>query len=327
MQNQNRKIGILLVNLGTPSAPTPSAVRRYLAEFLWDPRVVSLPRALWWPILHGIVLRIRPKRSAKLYQKIWTSAGSPLLQYSQQLATSLQKQLTESSIVTLGMRYGQPSIEQALQTLRQHQIQRLLVLPLYPQFSATTTGSTFDKITQTLKAWNYLPEMRFIPHYFQEPEYISAIANSVQQHWQQNGKNDHLVLSFHGLPQHSIATGDPYRQHCESTAEQLTQQLGLTEENWSLAFQSRFGYAKWLEPACDITLKNLPLMGKKNISVICPGFAVDCLETLEEIALQNRATFLAAGGEKMHYIPALNDSQNHTTALTAIIHKHTQGWI
>lgn len=316
------KTGILVTNLGTPSAPTPKALRRYLAEFLWDPRVVAIPRLCWWLILHGIMLRVRPKKSAKLYQKIWTEQGSPLLLNSERLAAALQHALGDDHSIALGMRYGEPSIAQALEQLRQQKIERLLILPLYPQYSTTTTASTFDAIAKTLKTWRQIPALQLIQQYHSEPAYIAALAASIENHWLQRGKDSHLLFSFHGLPQRLVTAGDPYLKHCRATVHCLTQKLGLAEKDWTLVFQSRFGATKWLSPYCDATLRNLPSLGKKHVSVICPGFAVDCLETLEEINQQNRQIFLEAGGESFHYIPALNDSFDHVSLLVGLIEKN-----
>lgn len=304
--------GILLTNLGTPSAPTAKAVRKYLAEFLWDPRVVEIPRPLWWLILHGVVLRIRPKKSAKLYQQIWTATGSPLLVNSQRLADKLQKQLGDKFKVALGMRYGEPSIASALEQLRQHKVDRVVVLPLYPQYSAATTASTFDAIAAVLKKWRYVPELNFMQQYFDHPDYIAAIADSIRQQYK---SDSHLLFSFHGLPKRCTDLGDPYQQQCQTTAQLVAAQLQLSSDKYSVVFQSRFGAAEWIKPYCDETLRNLPKQGIKNVTVVCPGFAVDCLETLEEIAQQNREIFLQAGGENFHYIPALNDSAAHVVML------------
>lgn len=319
------KTGILLTNLGTPAAPTTKAVRKYLAEFLWDPRVVEIPRPVWWLILHGIVLRVRPKKSAKLYQAIWMEEGSPLLIYSQRLAENLQIKLNashglsdrdETHTVRLGMRYGQPSIENALNELRDHKVDRVIVLPLYPQYSAATTASTFDAIAKTLKKWRYIPQIKFIQQYFNHPEYITAVANSIAE---QKRSNSHLVFSFHGLPKRCVDLGDPYQQQSHATAELIAAKLRLSKKDYSVVFQSRFGAAEWLKPYCDETLRSMPKQGIKDVTLVCPGFAVDCLETLEEIAQQNRETFLEAGGEKFSYIPALNDAQQHTELLVSLI--------
>lgn len=320
------KTGILLTNLGTPDAPTPAAVRRYLAEFLWDRRVVEIPRPLWWFILHGIVLRTRPHQSAKLYQKIWTAEGSPLLVNSLRLTQALKEKFencgNNSLVFALGMRYGNPSIANALTELRQQEIDRLLILPLYPQYSATTTASTFDAVNKTLQSWRYIPEIKMIAQYHADSEYIAAIAQSIQHQQTQANTANHLLFSFHGLPQRFVDAGDPYQQQCYITAQCVAEKLQLTKEHWSIAFQSRFGKAKWLQPYCDSMLRTLAAQGKKNLTVICPGFAVDCLETLEEIAIQNRNIFLQAGGESFHYIPALNNSTHQITMLMRLILKH-----
>jgi len=315
-----KPIGILITNLGTPDAPTTSALRRYLNEFLGDPRVVEIPRPLWWLILHGIVLRIRPKRSAALYQKIWTAEGSPLLLNSQNLVKALQQLLpAEDFKVVLGMRYGQPSIKEALSVLRQSGCERIIILPLFPQYSAATTASTFDAIADALKTWRVIPELKMITHYFANAFYISALVESIKQHWQLHGEQDLLLFSFHGLPQRCIDLGDPYQQQCLTTAQLVAEHLQLPQAKWSVVFQSRFGYAQWLKPYCADTLQTLPGKGIKSVSVICPGFAVDCLETLEEINQLNRELFLKAGGEKFFYIPALNDSVVQVDLLAEII--------
>lgn len=313
-------IGVLLANLGTPNAPTPSAVRHYLAEFLSDPRVVEIPKWLWQPILHAVVLRTRPQKSAKLYQKIWLSEGSPLLIYSQRLAKKLQQYLQQNNnqqiIVELGMRYGEPSMASALTKLKEQKTDSLIVLPLYPQYAAATTASTFDVLTQTLKTQRYLPELHFIRQYYDNADYISAIANSIRQ---QKFPNDFLLFSFHGLPKRSIAQGDPYHKQCLTTAKLIADKLQLGVEQWTTVFQSRFGRTEWLQPYCDQTLRELPRQGKRNVTVVCPGFPVDCLETLEEIALQNRDIFLQAGGESFNYIPALNDADEQVKMLAELI--------
>lgn len=308
------KTGILLTNLGTPAAPTAKAVRKYLAEFLWDPYVVQIPRPLWWLILHGIVLRIRPKKSAQLYQEIWLPEGSPLMVYSQRLAKKLEE---KSDIkVALGMRYGEPSLEQALNELRNHKVDRIVVLPLYPQYSTTTTASTFVRIGKILKKWREVPQLNFVKQYFDHYEYIAAIAETIRA---QKERDSHLVFSFHGLPKSCVEKGDPYQQQCEMTANLIAANLQLTKEDYSTVFQSRFGAAEWIKPYCDETLRNLPAQGIKNVTVVCPGFPVDCLETLEEIAQQNREIFLQAGGEKFTYIPALNASDPHVELLLSLV--------
>lgn len=322
--------GILLTNLGTPDAPTSAAVRRYLAEFLSDPRVVELAKPLWWLILHGIILRTRPRRSAEAYSKVWTDEGSPLLQISKKQAKLVSQDMQERTSgpihVELGMRYGNPSIRSALEKLRQANAQRLLVLPLYPQYSATTTASTFDAIAEELKSWRCLPELRMINHYHDHPGYISALVESIRDHWADYGKPEKLLFSFHGLPKQYKLAGDPYDSECQITARLVAEQLGLEEDFWFVSFQSRLGLQEWLKPYTDKQLKEWGKSGLKNVQLICPGFSADCLETLEEIKLQNRDFFLDAGGKEFSYIPALNDQSAHISAISDIIMQHCQGW-
>lgn len=324
-----QRVGVLLVNLGTPDAPTPGAVRRYLAEFLSDPRVIEYPRWLWRPVLHGVILRIRPRRSAHAYSQIWTTEGSPLMVYTQALAAKLRRQLAaelgEEIPLAVGMTYGQPSIDSALQELHRANVRRLVVLPLYPQYSASTTGSAFDRVTRSLQRWRWLPELRFITQYHDQPAYIAALAASVERHWQNHDRN-HLLLSFHGLPKRYLMSGDPYHCQCLKTARLLAAALQLSEDQWSVGFQSRVGREEWLRPYTDETLLRFAKDGPKRVTVACPGFAVDCLETLEEIALRNRADFLAAGGERMDYVPALNADDAHVAALSGLLARHAQDW-
>lgn len=321
---------VLLVNVGTPEAPTPRAVRRYLAEFLNDPRIIEMPRWLWWLILHGVILRVRPARSARAYTKIWTPQGSPLLVHSQALSQQLSSSLTEVCPgplrVYLAMRYGQPSISQALNQLRQENVQRLLVLPLYPQYCAATTASTFDAVTDTLKSWRWVPEVRFINGYHDVPGYISALAQSIECHWNTYGCGEHLLLSFHGIPERYFRAGDPYFCFCQKTARLLAEHLSLTPEQYSVSFQSRVGMEDWLRPYTVDHIEQLAKQGVRRLQVICPGFAVDCLETLEEIAMDGREHFLAAGGESFAYIPALNATTAHVDMLTKLVLRHGQGW-
>lgn len=315
--------GILLANLGTPTAPTRAAVKQYLAEFLWDPRVVEIPRPIWWLILHGFILQTRPSRSAKLYKKIWLAEGSPLLVYSRELAITLEQTLAGANQniykVALGMRYGEPSIRNALQELREAGAEKIIVLPIYPQYAASTTGSIFDAVSKELQTWRYLPEIHFINGYADNSFYIKALVNHIQQHWQTHGKTQHLLFSFHGLPKKMLEQGDPYYCFCQKTARLVATQLNLASDDWSIAFQSRLGVAEWLKPYCAETLQAMPANNIKSVSVICPGFAVDCLETLEEIAITNRELFLQAGGERFDYIPALNASEQHVNMLVNLI--------
>jgi ferrochelatase len=323
--------GILLVNLGTPDAPTPDALRRYLGEFLADPRITETPRWLWWFILHGIILRVRPRRSAIKYQKIWTEKGSPLLKTTQAQVRALQQMLekhfTSSQIrVALGMRYGKPSIADGLEQLRQADARRILILPLYPQYSAPTTGSTFDAISDVLKRWRWIPDIRFVSHYHDHPAYIRALVIQIQNYWAKHGNPDKLLFSFHGIPKRFFLAGDPYSCECHKTARLVAEHINLPEEKWQVVFQSRFGREEWVKPYTDNTLKVLGEKGTKRVDVVCPGFAADCLETLEEINQENHQRFLRAGGKEFHYIPALNDNVEHIQALLKLVIQHTQGW-
>lgn len=320
---QPKKTGILLINLGTPDAPTPAALRRYLGEFLWDKRLVDLPRPLWWLILHGIILRTRPAKSARAYRGVWSEEGSPLLVISRQQQQGLQSLLDETEAgryhVALGMRYGNPSIASALDEFRNRDIDELVILPLYPQNSCSTTGSSFDAVAQVMQQHRFVPSQRFIADYHEHPLYIDALANTVRQAWQQHAQPDKLVISFHGTPMRFRDEGDAYYEQCKTTARLLAEELGLGAEQWLLSFQSRFGKEEWLQPYTDVTLKSLPAQGVKSIDVICPGFSADCLETLEEIAVENRDYFMQAGGECYNYIPALNDSVQHLSLLKKLV--------
>lgn len=323
-------LGIVLVNLGTPDAPTTSAVRTYLAEFLSDPRIVAIPRFLWMIILHGIVLRVRPKRSAKAYASIWTDEGSPLLVISKKQRAALEKSISplfkDQVTVALAMRYGNPSIPSVLRTLREKNIQRLLILPLYPQYSATTTASIFDAITSELQHWRWIPEIRFIQHYQQETDYITALSNQIDTFRKEHGAAEKLLFSFHGIPKDYYQAGDPYPDECHATARGVIERLGLKDDQWQISFQSRFGAQEWVKPYTDETLKQWGAEGIKSVQVVCPAFSTDCLETLEEIAVENRDYFLQAGGGEYTYIPALNDDPEHIEMLTKLIQKHAQGW-
>ncbi len=319
--------GILVTNLGTPDAPTPTALRKYLAEFLSDPRIIETPRLLWWPILHGVILRLRPRRSAKAYRKVWTEAGSPLLVISEKQCEAIRSVLVDdaetSFRIELGMRYGNPSIRSALEKLRSYNINKLLILPLYPQYSAATTASTFDAVADVLKTWRLIPQAKMITSYHDNPAYIDALVDSIRSHWAQSGKPDKLLFSFHGLPKAYVLAGDPYSDECQATARLVARELDLHEDLWEVSFQSRFGPREWLQPYTDKLLQQWGGTGIDHVQVICPGFAADCLETLEEIQLQNRDFFLSAGGKTFSYIPALNDRPRHIAALCAIIRSHT----
>ncbi len=324
------KTGVLLVNLGTPDAPTASAVRRYLAEFLWDPRVVEAPRWLWWLALHGVILRIRPGKVAKAYQSVWSEAGSPLLVYSQQqgeaLQAALNRQGNTAMPVEVAMRYGNPSIRAGLEALRAQQVKRLLVLPLYPQYSATTTAAVYDAVADVFKTWRCLPELRVVKHYPGNAAFIDALKTSVEIYWQTHGRADRLLMSFHGIPERYVEAGDSYYEECLQTGRLLAEALALGDGDYAITFQSRFGREEWLKPYTDQTLKAWAQAGVRTVQVVCPGFSADCLETLEEIAEQNRDIFLQTGGESYAYIPALNASPEHIEVLRLLVEQHTQGW-
>ena len=323
------RLGVLLVNLGTPDEPSPGAVRRYLAEFLWDPRVIEMPRPLWWLILHLIILRVRPRKSAHAYQKIWTPEGSPLLIESQAVADGLQSRLQarlgDRVRVALGMTYGRPSIADVLEQFRRENVQRLLVLPMYPQYSATTAGSIFDRVTRQLATWRWLPELRIVNQYWQEDAYIAALADSIEAHWQRHGRK-HLLFSFHSIPKRYFLAGDPYHCFCHATARLVAERLQLGQDEWSLGFQSRFGREEWLKPYVDLLLLDYARQGPKQVTLVCPGFATDCLETLEEIDMQNRTAFLEGGGEAFDYVPCLNSSDAQLALYEQLVLKHAQGW-
>jgi len=378
------RLGVLLVNLGTPENPNPSAVRKFLAEFLSDPRVIETPRWLWWPILHGVILRIRPSRSSHAYKQIWTEAGSPLMRHSRELAQRLQATLNisfgdtqriargtldpnsghpsigdpaapaaASSVdvqdsnsanfsvgvlgstgpavppvipVELAMTYGAPSIPNALRRLQAAGARRLLVLPLYPQYSGTTTASVFDRVTSELQRWRWLPEVRFINEYHDEPAYTAAVAASISAHWQKHDRR-HLLFSFHSTPKSYLLAGDPYHCQCLKTARLVSEKLHLAPADWSISFQSRVGREEWLRPYTDDLLLDYAKGKQLHLDVVCPGFAADNLETLEEIEIRNRELFLTNGGKTYHYIPALNATPNHVDLLAGLVRRHTQGWI
>jgi len=323
------RLGVLLVNLGTPDEPTTPAVRRYLAEFLWDPRVIEMSRPLWWLILHGVILRVRPSKSAHAYQKVWTPAGSPLLVESRALtdalAERLRSRLGDRVRIELGMTYGNPSLGDALERMRRDNVQRLLVLPMYPQYSATTTASIFERVTTELSRWRWIPELRMVNQYWDEDRYIAALADSIAAHWQQHGRK-HLLFSFHSIPKRYFLAGDPYHCFCHGTATRVAARLGLGKDEWSLGFQSRFGREEWLKPYVDLLLADYAKSGPKRVTLVCPGFATDCLETLEEISMQNREAFLAHGGEAFDYVPCLNSSAPHVDLYEHVVLKHAQGW-
>lgn len=323
-------IGVLLVNLGTPEAPTSKAVRPYLRQFLRDPRVIEWPRWFWLPLLEAIILRVRPRRSARLYEEIWTDEGSPLLIISQAIAARLQETVSAGSDtpvkVSLAMRYGQPSIAAGLEELRRANAGRILILPLYPQYSATTVGTIFDEVFDTLKKWRWVPEIRTVNHYYQHPLYIEGIAGSIRRYWAENGRGQRLLLSFHGIPLSYSQKGDPYRRQCRESARLIADALQLDENELFFTFQSRFGPEEWLQPYTDETLVSWAQEGATRVDTICPGFATDCLETLQEMGMENRDLFLEAGGESYAYIPALNDSPDHIRLLADIVRQNCLGW-
>ncbi|MCB1865094.1 MAG: ferrochelatase [Chromatiales bacterium] len=321
--------GVLMVNLGTPEAPTPGALRRYLAEFLSDTRIIEAPRAVWLPVLHGIVLRTRPKRSAHAYQSVWSDRGSPLAAISADQAAALQQALDpagERLRVALAMRYGEPSVRAGLEALRAAGCARVLVLPMYPQYSATTTASVFDAVFDVFKTWRRVPELRTVANYHDDPGFIAALAGSIGEAFAAHGRPDRLLFSFHGIPRQYFDAGDPYFCHCQKTARLVAEKLGLADDFWSVSFQSRFGPKEWLKPYTDETLKGWGSSGVGSVAVVCPGFSADCLETLEEIGVENRDYFLGAGGREFRYIPALNARTDHIEALAALVNRHFGGW-
>ena len=306
--------GVLLVNLGTPEAPTTASVRRFLKQFLSDPRVVELPRLLWWLILNGVILRIRPSRSAEAYSKVWTDDGSPLMLYSRQLTDRIRDNLEERAPgffrVELGMTYGEPSVATAIDKLRGEGARRLLVLPLYPQYSGTTTASVFDAVTRKLSGVRWLPEMRFINQYHDAPNYVEALAASIREFWDEHGRGSHLMLSFHGVPRYTLEGGDPYHCQCQKTGRLLAETLGLAADEWTVGSG----------------LSVISTEGVERLDVVCPGFSTDCLETLEEIAMQNAELFVESGGGSLRYIPCLNAREDHVSLLAGLIEQHSAGW-
>jgi ferrochelatase len=331
------RIGVLLVNLGTPDAPTTAAVRRYLAEFLADPRVVEIPRAVWNPILYGAVLPLRPAKSAAKYKLIWTSDGSPLAVHSARQRTLLLGYLgqrlkkaglpADFAPVEIGMRYGSPSIASAIDKLRERHCERILVLPLYPQYSGSTTASALDKVADHLRTLRRVPGIRFVDAFHDDLGYVRALAQNINDYWVRNGRPDRLVLSFHGVPRRTLDLGDPYHCHCQKTARLLGEELGLDRKQWVLTFQSRFGRAEWLKPYTAPTLAELAKQGISRVDVACPGFVADCLETLEEIGIEGRRTFLSAGGKDFHAIPCLNEHPAWIAALADLAWRQLQGWL
>ena len=325
-------VGILLVNLGTPDNTKTSSVRRYLRQFLSDPRVIEVPKVIWWFVLNLFILPFRPSKSAEAYKEIWTKEGSPLLLYSEEITKKIQKsfngrELKNDFHVELAMSYGKPSIENSLDKLRKKNVRRILLLPMYPQYSSTTTGSVFENVTKVLSKQRWIPEFRHINQYHDNKAYIETISESIKEFWKSNGTPDRLLFSFHGLPKKMLLEGDPYHCQCYKTARLVSEKLELSEDDWFVSFQSRLGPTKWLEPYTDETLKSWGEKKSGVVDVICPGFSVDCLETLEEIAMENAEYYEEAGGKKLRYIPALNSQQKHISFLINLIEKNISDWI
>ena len=318
--------GVLITNLGTPNAPTTAALRSYLREFLSDPRVVEIPRLLWFCILYCFILPLRPKKSAALYKSVWTEEGSPLLAISRAQEQKLQHKLGDKAVVKLGMRYGTPSIAEKLREFQQQGITRIIVLPLYPQYGGPTTGSTFDGVTKEINRWRYVPEFHFINHYYRTEAYIESLTNSIAEALNPEALPEKLILSYHGMPRLFLKNGDPYYCHSMKTTSLLKEKLlgmfNFSDDQIITTFQSRFGKAEWLKPYTDVTLESLAKSGVKNIAIACPAFSVDCLETLEEIAVENKDIFIEAGGETYQYIPALNDRDDHIGAMAELINPY-----
>ncbi|MBY4594403.1 ferrochelatase [Ottowia caeni] len=316
------RTGVLLCNLGTPDAPTAAAVRRYLAEFLSDPRVVEIPPLVWKPILHGVILRIRPSKSAEKYRSVWTPEGSPLAVWTEKQAVMLRGYLGERGhpvSVRHAMRYGNPSMASVLDELKAEGCTRILVVPLYPQYSGSTTGSVIDAVGNWARQVRHVPELHMLNRFHDDPGYIRALARQVSGYWQSHGRPNKLMMSFHGIPERSVKLGDPYQRECLETAKLLAERLALKSDDYVVCFQSRFGKAKWLEPYTDETLRALGQQGVGRVDVVCPGFVSDCLETLEEISMEGQEIFKEAGGQEFHYIPCLNDSPSWVAALTELI--------
>ena len=320
---------VLLCNLGTPDAPTPAALRRYLAEFLSDHRVVEIPKIIWWFILHGIILRLRPAKSAAKYASIWTADGSPLRVWTEKQAKLLQGWLGQRGhrvSVRYAMRYGNPSIASQLDALKAEGVTRILILPAYPQYSGSTTASVFDAVYHWAAQVRAIPELRFVNQYHDDAGYTSALAARIKAYWRNHDRPEQLVMSFHGVPERTLRLGDPYHCQCRKTARLLAAKLGLSPDQYKITFQSRFGKARWLQPYTEPTLVQMAKAGVKRVDVVCPGFTSDCLETLEEIAQEGRLAFLTAGGKEFHYIPCLNDSHEWITALCNVTQQHLSGW-
>lgn len=323
---QKEKIGVLITNLGTPDAPTPSKLKIYLKEFLSDPRVVEVPRLIWWFVLNGIILNVRPKKSAHAYASVWTDEGSPLMTITKEQHRELSKLLDENLVVEFAMRYGNPSITSVIQKMSEAGVRKLVVLPLYPQYCAATTASTFDALAQDFMQRRWIPELRFIAHYHDHPLYIKACAERIKKHWQSHERAEKLIFSYHGVPKRYLDNGDPYFCECHKTTRLIAQALNLQDGEYLSTFQSRFGKEEWLQPYTDETMKSLPAKGTKSVQVFCPGFSADCLETIEEINVENKAYFIENGGERFEYITALNGEPEHIEALAQIVNDNLKGW-
>ncbi|MDO8208525.1 MAG: ferrochelatase [Gallionella sp.] len=326
-----QKTGILLVNLGTPDAPTAQAVRPYLKQFLGDPRVVEIPKAIWWLILNGIILNVRPKKSAAKYASVWLDEGSPLGVYTAKQAMLLKGYLGERTraplVVDYAMTYGSPSIPDVLRRLKQQNCQRILIVPMYPQYAASATAPVFDQVFSELQQMRNMPALRTIKNFHDDKGYIGALAANVDDYWMKHGRPEKLVMSFHGVPQYTLDKGDPYHCECHKTGRLLAEALGLKPEQYTVSFQSRFGRAEWIKPYTTATLKELGKQKIRRVDVVCPGFVADCLETLEEIAMEGREDFQHAGGGEYHYIPCLNDRNDWIHALTDLVMNNLQGWL
>lgn len=323
-------LGVLLVNLGSPEAPTPGAIRRYLRQFLSDRRVIELPRLLWLTILYCFVLPLRPRRIAENYQRIWTERGSPLAVYTADLAGAVGQRLADHCpgpvLMRWAMCYGKPGIDETLQEMRDQGMKRLLVVPLYPQYSATTSAAVHDAVMRELQRWRWVPELRWIGHYHDDARYVAALADSVKAHWADRERGETLLMSFHGLPARYVEQGDPYFCQCHKTARLLAETLGLNTDQWAISFQSQFGKAQWVGPSTSTTLQRFARSGVSTVDVICPGFSADCIETLDEIEVENAEIFRQAGGKALHYIPALNASDDHVALIATLAQQHSRGW-
>ena len=320
LTNSSNKTGVLLINLGTPDRPVCPGLRKYLSEFLMDPRVIELPRLFRALLVKGIIINVRSHKSAATYREIWTEQGSPLLVNTQNLGSKLAHKLGNEFQVEIGMRYGSPSIAEKVAKLHADGIRNLIVIPLYPQYSGSTNGSTFDALGAAMSRQRWIPNLKFVSDYYARQTYIEAIGESIKAHWQQHGRKQKLLMSFHGVPKKYTERGDPYQSQCKETSARIAEFLGLDDDDWMLVFQSRFGAEEWLQPYCDETLKSLPGQGIKSVDIICPGFSADCLETLEEIEGENKEYFIEAGGEEYSYIPCLNDADSHVNLMAEIVH-------